>query len=524
MDPGLLNGLGIALIAAATIGALLGTAGYAALVVRRQLRRASRLLDQLSASAETGRELDTSGIHDRRLRRSIDTLASRVADTWSMATTDVLTGTLTRQTTLARLEDEVERAERYRRDLSIVLLDLDHFKQLNDSYGHVAGDMVLREVAGRLRASVRTVDVVGRYGGEEFMIVLPETDVDAAATLAEKLRRVVQSQPASIGDGHAIELTISAGVAGAVAGRSIDRLIGDADAALYTAKALGRDKVYVHREGGEGGAVRSAPIEATAREHAVKVGRAAMLAAREALVDALASSPTGGGRPSMLVAEMAVSLGQALELPESEVERIRTASLLRDLGTLAIPGEILAKPGELSVRDRRVLAEHPRIGQVVLEQAGALREAAAGVLHHHERFDGRGYPYGLAGHEIPVGARIVAVADAYEAMIAGRPYRPAVSHQDALAGLQGGAGSQFDPEIVDLAVALFADGVPWAMGRAAPPTVPPTAAPTATPAGPAMLPAAPATPAGGRILRRARPRAGQARTSDQPRTSHGDQR
>ena len=122
-----------------------------------------------------------------------------------------------------------------------------------------------------------------------------------------------------------------------------------------------------------------------------------------------------------MIAEMAVSLARALDLPNGEIERIRTASLLHDLGKLAIPDEILTNPGELTDPEWRVVSEHPKIGQVVLEQAGALRDAATIVLHHHEWYDGRGYPHGLSGQEIPVGARIVAIADAYEAMVAGRP-------------------------------------------------------------------------------------------------------
>jgi HD-GYP domain-containing protein (c-di-GMP phosphodiesterase class II) len=183
--------------------------------------------------------------------------------------------------------------------------------------------------------------------------------------------------------------------------------------------------------------------------------------ATRSLTNALASRPGWAGRPSTLIAETATAMAATLGLPDGEIERIRTASLLHDLGKLAIPDEILSKPGELDEPEWRVVAEHPKIGQVVLEQAGALRDAATIVLHHHEWYDGRGYPHGLRGQEIPVGARIVAVADAYEAMIAGRPYRNAVTHEAALAELQRHAGIQFDPEMVALFSSMFSDGVPW---------------------------------------------------------------
>jgi HD-GYP domain-containing protein (c-di-GMP phosphodiesterase class II) len=156
-----------------------------------------------------------------------------------------------------------------------------------------------------------------------------------------------------------------------------------------------------------------------------------------------------------------VALARAIDLPRGELDRIRTASLLHDLGKLAIPDEILAKPGDLAASEWRVVAEHPKIGQVVLEQAGALRDAATIVLHHHEWYDGRGYPHGLAGTEIPVGARIVSIVDAYEAMIAGRPYRAAISHEAAIDELRRQAGVQFDPELVEVFAMVFASGVPW---------------------------------------------------------------
>lgn len=452
-----------AAVAIGLVGALLGTAGYAATVGRRQLRRITALTETLASATELTGRVATDQVDDPRLRAGFDRLAGRLDQAWTQATVDQLTGVLNRQALLARLAEELERAARYQRPCSIVLLDLDHFKRVNDTHGHAAGDIVLREVAELLRASVRGVDLVGRYGGEEFLIILPETDADAAASIAEKLRRIVGSQAVRVADGHVLTITLSAGVAGG-AGKhlQLDTLVRDADAALYSAKALGRDQVYVFRELMEGGTVRRAAIGPKARERAVEVGRAAMVAATAALTEALVSRPSWAGRPSTMIAEMAVSLAGALDLPAGEVERVRTASLLHDLGKLAIPDEILSNPGELSDPEWRVVSEHPKIGHVVLEQAGALRDAATIVLHHHEWYDGRGYPHGLAGQEIPVGARIVAVADAYEAMVAGRPYRNAIVHEQALAELRRHAGVQFDPEIVRLFTVLYADGVPWA--------------------------------------------------------------
>jgi HD-GYP domain-containing protein (c-di-GMP phosphodiesterase class II) len=294
------------------------------------------------------------------------------------------------------------------------------------------------------------------------MVVLPETDPDAAATLAEKLRRAVAAMQVDLGEGNVATVTLSAGVAGGPGAHlRLDVLVRDADGALYSAKALGRDPVYVFHETADDGPVRRAAIAPEAREAAIEVGRIAMEAATDSLTATLARRATWAGGPSSMITEASITMAQAAGLPDREVERIRVASLLHDLGKLAVPDEILSKPGELAEPEWRVVAEHPRIGQVVLEQTGALRDAATIVLHHHEWFDGRGYPHGLRGEEIPVGARIVAIADAYEAMVAGRPYRTRIGHDEAIEELRRGAGVQFDPQLVDQFVELFGAEMPY---------------------------------------------------------------
>jgi diguanylate cyclase (GGDEF)-like protein len=452
----------------ALIGALVGTAGFSATVVRRQNRQLATLAEHLTAAQDelALSAFDAGRIRDRRLRAAFTRLADRVADTWRLATVDPLTGVATRQAVLDRVAEELDRAARYRRPLSIIMVDLDHFKRLNDDHGHLAGDLVLRRVGRLLAESVRSADCAGRYGGEEFLVVLPETDADEAAAVAEKLRLIVARDPIRLPDGELAVVTLSAGVAGGLGDHlRSDVLVRDADAALYSAKALGRDQVYVFRETGDDGTVRRAPIAAEARTRALDVGREAMAAAQEALLRSLAGRPSWAGKPSTLIAEASIALGRAIDLPAGELDRIRTASLLHDLGKLAIPDEILAKPSDLAAAEWRVVTEHPRIGQVVLEQAGALRDAATIVLHHHEWYDGRGYPHGLSGTGIPIGARIVSIVDAYEAMIAGRPYRAAISHEEAIAELRRQAGIQFDPELVEVFAEVFAAGVPWELDR-----------------------------------------------------------
>jgi len=454
-------------VAVAFVGALLGTAGFAFTIVRRQTRRMTALLDLLTSATDARHLAGAEGIHDPKLRASLSLLAKRLTEVWTLATVDQLTGVLNRQAILTELEKEIERAARYNHQLSVVMVDLDHFKRLNDSHGHAAGDVMLRQIAEILRTNLRAVDVVGRYGGEEFLVVLPETDVDAAASLAEKLRRLAGRHVIVMPDGYRASATLSAGVAGGFGGHlDLESLVRDADNAMYSAKALGRDQVYVFHELEDNGLVRRAAIAPSARSHAIEVGRAAFGAATESLTAALDARPGWAGKPSSMIAGAAVELALGLGLPESEIERIRVASLLHDLGKLAIPEAILTKPGELNDPEWRIVSEHPKIGQVILEQAGALRDAATIVLHHHEWYDGRGYPHGLAGEEIPVGARIVAIADAYEAMVAGRPYRDAITHEAAIQELRRHGGMQFDPQLVEAFADLFAERMPFAIEHA----------------------------------------------------------
>jgi HD-GYP domain-containing protein (c-di-GMP phosphodiesterase class II) len=161
-----------------------------------------------------------------------------------------------------------------------------------------------------------------------------------------------------------------------------------------------------------------------------------------------------------MIASLSTGIAMELSLPEEEIDKIRIASLLHDLGKLAVPSEILDKPSSLTPNEWQSIGEHPRIGQVILEQASSLRDAIPIVLHHHERYNGGGYPHGLRGSEIPLGARIVVVADAYHAMVNDRPYSKAFSHEQALEELQRCAGQQFDPDVVQRFCDLYREGVP----------------------------------------------------------------
>jgi two-component system, cell cycle response regulator len=398
-----------------------------------------------------------------RLERSINAVSAKLTETHNAATTDLLTQVSNRGTILSMLFTEVDRAVRHGRPLSVAFVDLDHFKVINDTHGHQVGDVVLRGVAALFKQSLRQSDAVGRYGGEEFMVVLPETGPEGAAEVAEKLRSLVQRHSFAVADGVTLNVTVSIGIAGGQ-NKSLraESLVRDADHAMYSAKSLGRNQTYVFAEPNDDARVPSAPISAAGRARALEVAAVARHATEAALSDVIAPLPHYRGRPSILIATIGVAIGNDLELPANDIERIRIASLLHDIGKVAVPAQILEKPSALSSAEWESVKQHPRIGQVILDEAGGLHEAGKIILHHHERFGGHGYPHGLRGRDIPLGSRIVSIADAYDAMIQDRPYKRAIGHDEALHELNRHAGTQFDPELVAVFVRLFGDRAPVA--------------------------------------------------------------
>ena len=453
--------IGAAVLAGASVVAL-----AAWLHMHLRIEPAIRAAERLAAGEDAAPPAGATGPAgapgpDGRLSRAVERLVGVLADARRAASVDRLTGVATRGSILTTLASEVDRATRYDRPLSIAFIDIDRFKSVNDTFGHEVGDVVLHLVAQAIRGSLRSTDAVGRYGGEEFLVVLPETGIDEAATISEKLRASVERTAASTADGAAVAVTISVGIAGGH-GRILaaDALLRSADAAMYAAKALGRNQVSVDVETDDDMPIASAPISPAGRERARAVGQSARRAAEEALVAFAERLPVGGGRPSPEVVAIADGLARALGLSEPEVDRIRLAAILRDVGKVAVPLEILEKEGPLTGAEWQLVAQHPRIGQAILEQSSALRDVAPLVLHHHERWGGHGYPYGLREREIPLGSRIVAIADAYDGMTAPRPHRRPADPSEALAELRRRAGTQFDPELVRLFEALFGAGVP----------------------------------------------------------------
>jgi two-component system, cell cycle response regulator len=350
------------------------------------------------------------------------------------ARTDSLTGLANRRELEGRFAGELERSTRGGRSLAIVVLDLDWFKEFNDRFGHAAGDDALVQLAQALRRATRTGDVVARLGGEEFAVLAPETDEHEGYQLAERLRAEVRATF----DRQQEKMTVSCGVAGfPVHGISAGELLHSADRALYEAKESGRDRSVLFQPSG-------APAEDAAEDAIERTSpRLASLVSLAEAVDRRKGSPSNSRR----VAHYAERLARGLNLPEEEVERVRIAALLRDVGEVGVAESILNKPSPLSDEERRELERHPEIGARIVG-AAQLGRVGEWILSHHERPDGSGYPRGLREHQIPLEGRILAVADAYAAMTAIRPYRQRFSPKRAKAELQARAGSQFDHDVV----------------------------------------------------------------------------
>jgi diguanylate cyclase (GGDEF)-like protein/putative nucleotidyltransferase with HDIG domain len=349
-----------------------------------------------------------------------------------LALTDPLTGLGNHRHFHERLERELRHAQERRLPLTLCLIDIDDFKRINDRFGHPAGDRVLSRLATRLRQSGEAF----RLGGDEFALLLPGLDessaVVAAASVVERVGALQLEQTGSV--------TVSVGVATSPQHAvERDELIRLADSALYWAKEYGENCVRAYRPD---------VIElAELKRLAGGPDRAARFRAAASLARAVDARDVYTGSHSQRVAELAARVARRLGLPEEEVELTKLAASLHDLGKLAIPEEILRKPGPLTEPERIVLERHPQIGFRMLESLG-VDPVADWVLHHHERWDGSGYPDGLPGDHIPLGARIIFVADAYDAMTSERVYRRRVAPEQAIAELERCAGSQFDPGIV----------------------------------------------------------------------------
>jgi diguanylate cyclase (GGDEF)-like protein/PAS domain S-box-containing protein/putative nucleotidyltransferase with HDIG domain len=368
-----------------------------------------------------------------------------------LSITDGLTKLFNHRFLQERFDYEFGRAKRYGQTLSCLLIDIDFFKKINDSYGHQFGDCVLRDLSRLLKENSRETDICGRYGGEEFMIVTAQP-LEDAIKFAHKLHSAIGNYPFSDGK-TTIKVTISVGISDYRSEiKTKQEMIERADNALYQAKHDGRNTI---RQWKEKNNEEDKTIDPKAIQNLkdrfnelTEEVRTTYIESTNALVNAIDAKDHYTREHSQNVANYATELSKALNLPDKMVESIRNAALLHDVGKIGIAQEILLKNGSLTNEEFEVMKRHPVIGINILKDVKFLEKEQPIILHHHERFDGKGYPHGLKGFEIPLGARILAVVDAYDAMTTDRPYRKALTKEVAIEELKKGIGKQFSEELV----------------------------------------------------------------------------
>ena len=361
------------------------------------------------------------------------------AEAEEKARVDEITGLLNRRSLDELMAAEINRHSRYGGVLSLIILDLDGFKAFNDNYGHPAGDKLLKEIGNVLKAAIRNTDQAFRYGGDEFAVLLPNTPINATSQVADRIRRQI---PRKTKSGH-IAITASLGLASWPAdGVTPVEIVAAADTALYRAKREGGDRTHcasgtlLELEDTSLGSIDS------------KAGDT--VSAIFALAETVDAKEHHLESHWKKVREFAVLLAKGAELDPGEIHKIENSALLHDIGKISISEKILTKPTPLTADEWEIVKTHPQVGVNIASRAPELVPCLPGILHHHERYDGTGYPIGLKAEEIPLEARILAIADAFSAMTTVRSYSSALSVEEALEELKRCANTQFDPNLVEV--------------------------------------------------------------------------
>ena len=376
------------------------------------------------------------------LQAKYDELEAMHKKSQEIAETDELTGLKNRGHFLYFLKQEFSKAKRFGKPLSLIIVDLDGFKDINDDFGYQKGDEVLRKLAMMLAGEVGPKDYVARYGKEEFVLVLPGMD----GALATAFTRKLHGKLGRVAEDTDIDARYVAAVFGVAdypdCASDSDSLLSAADSALLFARRNPQSRVAYFRELGDTELSRTDLDNLNCR-----LGGAS-LKTLNALAEAVNVNDNYSGEGIEDMSLIAVSMARDLGMNDEQADALALATRLHDIGKIGVPGSVLGKTGKLSPDELDLVKQHPEIGQRLLQEAEQIKDLISAILYHHERWDGKGYPERLKGEQIPLMARVVGIFDAYRAMRCDRPYRKALSKQQALAELRKGAGTQFDPDIV----------------------------------------------------------------------------
>ncbi len=404
----------------------------------REFAHLGSVLNEMMGSIEE-RTADLSDAN-----RELNQKNSDLIDARNQAATDPLTGLGNHRSFQNRLREEVTKAQEGGSSVGLIIIDIDGFKDVNDSLGHLAGDQVLRDLARQLTEVTRD-DNTFRYGGDEIAVLLPGAVCADAIAVADRLRTSVTRLAAANGQ----PLTASLGVACFPETASTpDELVYRADMAMYWAKSSGKNRVSAW-DTAMTDDLNGAPSRYTGGR---KEPAADVVAAFSA---ALAAKDPATGEHTERCSWYTAALAAELGLSDEDIATARLAALLHDIGKVVVPDDILLKPGPLTGDETELVQRHPADGANMLTQVPSLSRAVPGILRHHEHFDGSGYPDGLSGEGIPIIARILLVSDAFDTMTTHRPYSAAISAETAISELKRCSGTQFDPKVVAAFVRLI---------------------------------------------------------------------
>lgn len=369
-----------------------------------------------------------------------------------LSNTDSLTSLYNHRFMMERSQEMFRQSKRYGTPLSCVMVDIDHFKSVNDTYGHQFGDAVLRGISRILQERTRSSDLCGRYGGEEFIILMARS-IGESMEYVSRLHQIIGEETFTDAT-QRVRVTVSIGLAeyqGEL--NTSHELIQRADQALYRAKQGGRNLIRIWKDEEE--EISDIIDHFSIDELKVKFGdlyqqiKASYVESTNVLLNVIDAKDQYTLRHSQNVARYAANLAMFMGLEKSQVEIIKNAGLLHDIGKIGIEQNVLVKKGTLTDEEFEILKKHPAIGVNILKDISLLAKELPLILHHHERVDGTGYPHGLRSNEIPLGAKILAVVDAYDAMTTNREFQSKMSGGDALAALKAGRETQFSAAVVD---------------------------------------------------------------------------
>jgi diguanylate cyclase (GGDEF)-like protein/putative nucleotidyltransferase with HDIG domain len=372
---------------------------------------------------------------DQQLEELLSQARSRIheleAELRARSESDPVTGLGTLDRLRNHLDIEAARARRHSRPLAVAVLDVDGFRAICAKHGHAAGDEVLRTVANVLVAETRVHDVSCRGAGDEFVVLMPETDLAGAVSCCERMLDTLEATPC----GPIQSVSVSCGIESYDRAASPQAALGAAYVALDHARKLGGHRITAGEQ----------PADVSPEENERRD-------AVSALAVTLGERDRYTGDHSEEVLKLVEGVAKGLGLDDDEVDRVKAAALLHDIGKVAISDDILNKPGKLSEDEWKLMKDHTIIGERILRAIPGLGSVARIVRHEHERWDGGGYPDGIAGDAIPIGSRIILACDAYHAMTSDRPYREAMTHAESVAELSRHAGTQFDPQVVEVLI------------------------------------------------------------------------